>query len=70
MWGVGIASERKMRVEASELVGDILSAELIISLTKMMARLSKMPHVCTSQSCGGGSMICWIRIVTTAEGIK
>jgi hypothetical protein len=29
MWGVGIASERKMRLEASELVGDNLSAELV-----------------------------------------
>ena len=28
MWGVGIASERKMRVEAAQLVGDNLSAEL------------------------------------------
>lgn len=27
-WGVGLASERKMRVEASELVGDNLNAEL------------------------------------------
>ena len=28
MWGVGMATEKKMRVEASELVGDNLSAEL------------------------------------------
>lgn len=27
-WGVGIASEKKMRVEAAELVGDNLCAEL------------------------------------------
>ena len=27
-WGVGIASEKKMRAEATELVGDNLSAEL------------------------------------------
>lgn len=28
MWGVAMASEKKMRVEASELVGDNLCAEL------------------------------------------
>ena len=28
MWGVGIASEKKMRVEASTLVGEKFSAEL------------------------------------------
>lgn len=28
MWGIGIASEKKMRVEAAELVGDNLCAEL------------------------------------------
>jgi hypothetical protein len=28
MWGVGLASERKMRVEASELVGENLRSEL------------------------------------------
>ena len=28
MWGVGLASEKKMRAEAAELVGDNLSAEL------------------------------------------
>ena len=29
MWGVGLASEGKMRKEASELVGDNLDAELV-----------------------------------------
>lgn len=29
MWGIGIASERKMREEAIQLVGDNLSAELV-----------------------------------------
>lgn len=29
MWGVGIASERKMRIQATELVGDNLQAELV-----------------------------------------
>ena len=29
MWGVGVASERKMRLQASELVGDNLDAELV-----------------------------------------
>lgn len=29
MWGIGIASERKMRIQANELVGDNLSAELV-----------------------------------------
>ena len=50
MWGVGLASEGKMRKEASELIGDDLEAELVLQIQGWGPNARVLPtatfHVC------------------------